>query len=100
MRRRTRRRLRRWPSKPYKLTAEWPRAIDAIARGHIFSRRYYFFINSNTAVVIALIAVRIVGSGTGANRAEWSEGSGTPVCLLWAILAGSTAPTQKMTAGI
>jgi hypothetical protein len=30
----------------------------------------YFFINSNTAEVIAFTAVLMVGSGSGANRGE------------------------------
>jgi hypothetical protein len=30
----------------------------------------YFFINSSTAVVIALIPVRRVGSGNGSNKLE------------------------------
>ena len=59
-------------------------------------RRYvpaYFFINSITAVVIAVTARRMVGSGMGANLLECKLGSGLPLFLLSAILAGSTAPT-------
>ena len=40
-----------------------------------------------------------VGSGTGANVAEWFEGTGTPVRSLSAILAGSVAPTHHMQIG-
>src|SRR5690348_16104978 len=40
---------------------------------------FHFFINSNTAAVIAVTPVLIVGSGTGANSGECSEGKGLPV---------------------
>ena len=52
----------------------------------------YFFINSNTALVIPTMPTRIVGSGTGANLLECALGNGVPVFLLSAIFAGSTAP--------
>jgi len=39
-----------------------------------------------------MVPTRIVGSGTGANLLECTLGSGVPVLLLSAILAGSTAP--------
>jgi len=60
----------------------------------------YFFINSNTALVIPMMPTRIVGSGTGANLLECTLGSGVPVFLLSAIFAGSTAPMKKSQAGI
>src|SRR6266705_1683317 len=60
----------------------------------------YFFIKSSTAVVIAMIPVRIVGSGTGANLLECRVGNSFPACLYSAIFAGSTAPMWKLTAGI
>ena len=55
----------------------------------------YFFISSSTAAVIALTPVRNVGSGSGWNKLEWSEGSGLPDFLLASTLAGSIAPSQK-----
>lgn len=39
----------------------------------------YFFIKSNTALVMDFTPVRSVGSGTGAHKLEWSPGSGTLV---------------------
>lgn len=60
----------------------------------------YFFINSSTAVVIALIPVRRVGSGSGSNKLECSEGSVLPDFLAASTRAGSTAPSQNMKAGI
>lgn len=54
---------------------------------------HYFFISSSTAVVIAIIPVRIVGSGTGANLLECKLGRCVPVLLLSAIFSGATAPT-------
>src|SRR5207247_10413239 len=60
----------------------------------------YFFIKSSAAAVIATIPVRIVGSGTGANLLECKLGSReAPGFFDSAILAGSTAPTWKSTAG-
>src|SRR5882724_4089275 len=59
-----------------------------------------FFINSNTAEVIALTPVRSVGSGNGANNAECSEGKGVPVARLCFTFSGSTAPREKSTEGI
>lgn len=71
---------------------------------HVFLRlvkaRDYFFINSITAVVIALIPVRRVGSGSGSNKLECSDGRGFPDFLAASTLAGSTAPNQNMKAGI
>lgn len=55
----------------------------------------YFFINSNTAAVIALTPVRNVGSGSGWNKLECSDGNGLPDFLLASTLAGSIAPNQK-----
>jgi hypothetical protein len=43
-----------------------PESITAASNKHVG----YFFINSSTAEVIALIPVRSVGSGTGAKSAE------------------------------
>ena len=60
----------------------------------------HFFINSSTAVVIALIPVRKVGSGCGSNKLECNEGRGFPDFAAAATLAGSTAPNQNMKAGI
>src|SRR2546426_8818637 len=60
----------------------------------------YFFISSSTAAVIPLIPVRRVGSGSGSNKLECSDGSGLPDFLAASTLAGSTAPNQNMNAGI
>src|SRR4026209_2262253 len=60
----------------------------------------YFFINSSTAAVIAFTPARMVGSGTGANNAECSDGTGFPVRLLSARTFASVAPSQNITAGI
>ncbi len=63
--------------------------------------RRHFFIKSSTAEVIAIMPVRIVGSGTGANLLECRLGSGAaPGFRLSAYFAGSTAPTLNMQAGI
>ena len=54
----------------------------------------YFFIKSSTALVIAIIRVRIVGSGTGATLLECKLGSGGgPGFFEAAIFADATAPT-------
>ncbi len=61
----------------------------------------YFFIKSSTALVIATMPVRIVGSGTGANLLECRLGSGAPPGFFdSAIFSGATAPTWKSTAGM
>ena len=60
----------------------------------------HFFINSSTAVVIPIMPVRMVGSGTGANLLECRLGNSFPSFLYSAIFAGSTAPMWKSTAGI
>jgi len=60
----------------------------------------HFFINSSTAVVIALIPVRRVGSGSGSNKLECRDGRGFPDFLLASTLDGSIAPSQNMKAGI
>ena len=65
----------------------------------IRARSRYFFINSSTALVIAITPVRMVGSGTGANLLECKLGSDCPVFLLSASFAGSTPPIQKLHAG-
>ena len=60
----------------------------------------YLFIKSITALVMPMIPVRIVGSGTGANLLECRLGNGVaPGFLLSATFAGSTAPTLNMKAG-
>src|SRR4051812_42869651 len=64
------------------------------------ARPSYFFIRSSTALVIPMIPVRIVGSGTGANLLECRLGNGVPLFLLSAAFAGSTAPTLNINAGI
>src|SRR5687767_5395732 len=61
---------------------------------------FYFFINSNTAEVIAFTPVRNVGSGKGWNRAECNDGKGVPASLLCLTFTGSTAPSVKSVAGI
>src|SRR6185369_18004546 len=61
---------------------------------------YYFFINSSTAEVVAFTPVLSVGSGTGANRAEWRPGSATPDSRLAFTFAGSDAPSQIIVAGM
>jgi hypothetical protein len=74
-----------------------------ISLGHqvcSFSLCYIFFINSSTALVIALTPVRNVGSGSGSNKLECSEGNGLPDFLLASTRAGSTAPSQNMHEGI
>ena len=48
---------------------------------------------------MAATPVLIVGSATGANRLECSDGSATPVLLLSASLAGSEAPSMKKQIG-
>lgn len=54
----------------------------------------YFFIKSRTALVIAIMPVRMVGSGTGANLLECRLGSGSaPGFFEAAILSGATPPT-------
>ena len=60
----------------------------------------YFFINSSTAAVIARTPVRRVGSGSGSNRLECSDGKGLPDFRLASTLDGSIAPSQNMKAGI
>jgi hypothetical protein len=60
----------------------------------------YFFIKSNTALVMDFTPVRSVGSGTGAHNLEWSPGSGTPVDRLSASFTGSTAPKANWQIGI
>ena len=50
--------------------------------------------------VMAMTPVRIVGSGSGANKGEWRNGRAVPAFLLSATLAGSVAPSQNMAAGI
>ena len=60
----------------------------------------YFFIRSNTALVMDFTPVRSVGSGTGAHKLECNPGSGTPVRRLSASFAGSTAPSQNRKTGI
>src|SRR6266705_3205561 len=64
------------------------------------SRKDHFFINSSTAAVIALTPVRRVGSGSGSNRLECSDGSGLPDFRLASTLDGSIAPSQNMKDGI
>ena len=46
-------------------------------------------------LVIATTPVRIAGSYTGANNAEWIFGSGLPVFFDSASLAGSATPNRK-----
>src|SRR5215510_4962826 len=60
----------------------------------------YFFVNSKTAAVIAFTPVRSVGSGSGWNRLECSDGKGLPDFLAASTFAGSTAPSQNMHEGI
>jgi hypothetical protein len=60
----------------------------------------YFFINSNTAAVIAFTPVLSVGSGNGANKLECKDGKGFPDCLLAATFAGSIAPRLNSRLGI
>ena len=59
-----------------------------------------YFIKSNTADVIAFTPVLKVGSGTGANIEECSDGKAVPPSLLAFTFAGSTAPNQKIAEGI
>ena len=49
---------------------------------------------------MAVTPVLMVGSGTGANLFECSEGSGLPVRLLSSTAAGATAPSRKRQIGM
>lgn len=61
----------------------------------------YFFIKSSTALVIAMMPVLIVGSGTGANLLECRLGSGGASGFLEAVIFSvATAPTWKSIAGM
>src|SRR5436309_12745476 len=51
--------------------------------------RDYFFINSSTALVMPMIATRIVGSGTGVNVLECILGNSFPSFSNCAIFSGS-----------
>src|SRR5438876_10903051 len=62
-------------------------------------RLRHFFSSSTTALVIPIIPVRMVGSGTGANLLECKLGNGVPLFFDSATFAGSTAPTTNMNAG-
>src|SRR5689334_5050322 len=48
----------------------------------IFQHHFRFGSSSKVAATIAATPVFMVGSGTGANLLEWSDGSGTPVRAL------------------
>src|SRR5688572_28604202 len=62
--------------------------------------KYHFFpTNSNTAAHIAFTPVFRVGSATGAQNGEWSDGSGLPLFLLSATASGFAPPTQKIRMG-
>ena len=61
---------------------------------------YCFFSRSSNALVIPMIAVRMVDSGTGRNLLECSDGKGVPLFFDSATFAGSTAPTLICSAGI
>ena len=56
--------------------------------------------SDSTTDAIAVTPVRRVGSGTGANRLECSDGSGAPVARLYASRYGAVAPPRKRTVGI
>src|SRR5438876_259130 len=60
----------------------------------------FFPVSSSTAAVIAVTPTLIVGSGSGAQRGEWSDGSGLPVCPLSLRVSGLTPPTTNMKIGI
>src|SRR5437879_13792422 len=64
------------------------------------SGNYFLPASSSTATVIAMTPVLIVGSGSGANWLECSEGRDLPVFSLSASLSGFTAPSQNRQIGI
>ena len=50
------------------------------------SDRYFFFNKSSAAAAMAVTPVLIVGSGTGANLLECSDGRGAPVRWLHQVV--------------
>jgi hypothetical protein len=56
--------------------------------------------SSRKARTSAIIAVLIVGSRSGANRAECRDGSGVPDFIAASYFAGSTAPTRSISVGM
>ena len=55
--------------------------------------------NSNTAALIACTPVLILGSSSGANWLECSDGNVTPCARLAATFSGAMTPSQKMQIG-
>lgn len=63
------------------------------------TRGYFLPSSSSATALIEVSADRSVGSGTGANVAEWFDGTGMPVRSASAKRSGAVAPTHQMQIG-